>query len=284
MKKPMVPIYDYMDYRQYLQDFFEEKKRELRFYSYRLFSQRAGLKSPNFLKLVIKGERNLSKHSVYKFAKAMALAKKETEYFENLIFFNQSDLLEEKNLYLMNLMKYRKKSDTKTIEEAEYEYYTQWHTPVIRELVCAANFRDDYKRLGAAVIPSITAADAKRAVELLLKLKFITRNPDGTYAKSAASLTTGQGVRSVAVANFHRSMLQLANDAIDRFSPPERDITCLTMSVAQETIPLIVERLQQLRTELLELAGEDERADRVVQLNLQLFPLSQMVIHKDRTP
>jgi uncharacterized protein (TIGR02147 family) len=280
----MVQIYDYMDYRQYLQDFFEEKKRELHFYSYRLFSQRAGLKSPNFLKLVIKGERNLSKHSVYKFAKAMALAKKETEYFENLIFFNQSDLLEEKNLYLMNLMRYRKKSDTKTIEEAEYEYYTNWYTPVIRELVCAADFKDDYKRLGAAVIPSIPAADAKKAVELLLKLKFITCNSDGAYSKTAVSLTTGPRVRSLAVANFHRSMLRLADDAIERFSPSDRDITCLTLSVANETLPIVVERLQQFRIELLELAGEDEKTDRVVQLNLQLFPLSQIVNHKDTTP
>src|SRR5664279_1428769 len=102
----MVNITSYVDYREYLRDFFEQKKRELRFYSYRLFSQRAGLKSPNFLKLVIMGERNLSKQSVLKFARALGINKKETEYFENLIFFNQSKTLEEKNYFLGKLMKY----------------------------------------------------------------------------------------------------------------------------------------------------------------------------------
>ncbi|MBN2036641.1 MAG: TIGR02147 family protein [Chitinispirillaceae bacterium] len=280
----MIQIYDYMDYRQYLQDFFDEKKKELRFYSYRLFSQRAGLKSPNFLKLVIKGERNLSKHSVYKFAKALALSKKETEYFENLIFFNQSTSLEEKNLYLMNVMKYRKRGDTKRIEESEFKYYASWCAPALRELACALDFKDDYKRLGAMMVPSLTASEAKKAVELLLELQFIKRNPDDTYSKTAPSLSTGGKIRSLAIANFHRTMLRLADDAIDRFPPEERDITCLTLGVSKGAITFIAERLQQLRNEILEIAEESENVDQVVQLNLQLFPLSRMVKHKDDAP
>jgi hypothetical protein len=39
---PMVEITTYMDYREYLRDFFEQKKRELRFYSYRLFRSGPG--------------------------------------------------------------------------------------------------------------------------------------------------------------------------------------------------------------------------------------------------
>jgi uncharacterized protein (TIGR02147 family) len=280
----MIQIFDYMDYRQYLRDFFFEKKRELHFYSYRLFSQRAGLKSPNFLKLVIDGDRNLSKQSVYKFAKALALARKETDYFENLIFFNQSSTIEEKNLFLIRLMKYRKRGDVKKIDEAEYEYYSNWYNLALREMVCATDFKDDFKRLGSALIPSISAAEASRSVELLLHLKFIERNPDGTYSKTAPSLTTGGQIRSLAIANYHREMLRLADDALERFRPNERDISTLTLSVSSKTIPMIMERLQQLRNELLELAEEDEQVDQVVQLNLQLFPLSQKVQHKEDTP
>jgi uncharacterized protein (TIGR02147 family) len=271
----MTPIFDYMDYRAYLRDFFEEKKRELRFYSYRLFSQKAGLRSPNFLKLVIKGERNLSKQSVYKFSKALGLTKKEIDYFENLIFFNQSKTLEEKNLFLPRIMKYRHKSDPKKIEESEYAYYSNWYNPVVRELVGAEDFNGDFKKLGAAVVPQISASEAEASVALLLKLKFIVRAKDGAYRKTTLSLTTGPQVRSVAVANYHKSMMRLASDALERFPAENRDITSLTLAVSQETRRAIIERLQQLRTELLEMAEQDERADRIVQLNLHMFPLSQ---------
>jgi uncharacterized protein (TIGR02147 family) len=144
--KAMVRILDYMNYREYLRDFFKEKKRELRFYSYRLFSLKAGLRSPNFLKLVIKGERNLSKQSVYKFSKALSLSKKETDYFENLIFFNQSKTLDEKNFFLSRIMEYRDSCDPCKIEETEYDDYSHWYNPVIRELVGTADFKGDFRR------------------------------------------------------------------------------------------------------------------------------------------
>lgn len=273
----MIEITTYMDYREYLRDFFEQKKRELRFYSYRLFSQRAGLKSPNFLKLVIMGERNLSKQSVYKFAKALGINKKETEYFENLIFFNQSKTLEEKNYFLSKVMKYREKCDPKKIEEAEFDYYSNWYNPVIRELACAVDFNGDYKRLAIAVIPAITPAEAANSLVLLQKLKFIVRNDDGSFSKTSLSLTTGRQVRSVAVSNYHRSMIGLAGDALERFSAVERDITSLTLGVSEETRNTIVERLGALRLELLELAEQDENPEQVVQVNFQVFPLTRVV-------
>ena len=116
----MKPIFEFMDYREFLQSSFEEKKRRHEFYSYRLFSQKAGFKSPNYLKLVINGERNLTKESVFKVAKAFDLNKKETDYFENLVFLNQSKTLDDKNLYLTRLMRYRVKNDTRILEESEY--------------------------------------------------------------------------------------------------------------------------------------------------------------------
>jgi uncharacterized protein (TIGR02147 family) len=138
------------------------------------------------------GERNLSKQSVLKFARALGINKKETEYFENLIFFNQSKTLEEKNYFLGKLMKYREKGDPKKIEEAEYDYYTNWYNPVVRELVCAVDFNDDYKRLGNAVVPAITPAEAAGSLALLQKLKFIVRADDGKrWQKTSLSLTTG---------------------------------------------------------------------------------------------
>jgi uncharacterized protein (TIGR02147 family) len=277
----MAQIFEYMDYREFLRDFFEQKKRELRFYSYRLFSQRAGLKSPNFLKLVIMGERNLSKVSVLKFSKALNLSKKEADYFENLIFFNQSKTLEEKNHFLSTLMRYRAAVDPKKIEEAEYEYYSNWYNPIVRELVCTNLFGGDFRKLGSAVIPAISAAEAERSVALLQRLNFIVRNEDGSFRKTAVSLTTGPRVRSVAVANFHRAMMQLASDSLERFAGNERDITSVTLNISTESFPIVIDRLQELRRELLEMAEQDENPERVVQVNLQVFPLSQPVRRKE---
>ena len=267
-------IFEYMDYREYLRNQFDERKRTHAFYSYRLFSQKAGFKSPNFLKLVIDGDRNLTKESVYKVVKAFSLNKREAEYFENLVFLNQSKTLDEKNIYLSRVIRYRSKIDSRTMEESELQYYSKWYNPVIRELVTATDFKDDYKKLGMSVIPSISAAEAAKSVELLLKLNFINRNDFGIYIMTSISLTTGPQVRSVAVANYHKEMMKLASESIERTPSCERDITSVTVNLSDDNFKLAIDKIQQLRREIMELADSEKKSHRVTQLNLQLFPLS----------
>jgi uncharacterized protein (TIGR02147 family) len=265
-----------MNYREFLRDYYTEKKSRHSFYSYRLFSQKAGFSSPNVLKLVIDKKRNLTKDSVFKFCKALGLKKKECEYFENLVFFNQSASLEEKNAYLAQLMRHRAKPGAKKIEKGEYAYYSQWYHPVVRELVGAVDFNDDYKKLGQAVVPAISAAEAGKSVKLLLELGFVKTDGLGKYWKTAASLTTGPVVRSVAIANYHKAMMARASESIERFSSAERDVESLTVSVSEETYRLMMKKAQDfLLKELLPLAEGDKKNERVAQVNLQVFPLSQ---------
>lgn len=61
-----VEVYGYLDYRAFLADLYTAKKA--RGFSYRSFSRRAGLSSPNYLKLVIDGQRNLSAKMAERFA------------------------------------------------------------------------------------------------------------------------------------------------------------------------------------------------------------------------
>jgi len=85
----MKPLVVYKDYRLFLRDFYREKKKFHYCYSFRLFSRVAGFASPNFLKLVMDGRRNISRDSIPKFGKALKLTPTEIEYFEHLVFWNQ---------------------------------------------------------------------------------------------------------------------------------------------------------------------------------------------------
>lgn len=273
----MGTIFEYMDYREFLRNLFNLRKQQHSFYSYRLFSLKAGFKSPNFLKLVVDGKRNLTKESVYKVAKAFGLNKNESDYLENMVFFNQSKTLDEKNLYLSRILRYRSKSDPAKIESAAFDYYAQWYNPVVCELVTAVDFKGDFKKLGFAVQPHISPLEAEKSVALLEKLQFISRNEEGNYVKTAASFSTGPQVRSVAVAHYHKALMRLAADSIERFPAAERDITSVTLPISDKTFSVIRDKLQLLRRELLAIAEAEKSPQRVVQLNLQLFPLSGTV-------
>ena len=60
-RRSPIDVFQYLDYRVFLADFYRTKKRSG--FSYRAFSRAAGLGAPNYLKLVIAGKRNMSQET-----------------------------------------------------------------------------------------------------------------------------------------------------------------------------------------------------------------------------
>lgn len=110
----------YTDYRHYLRDFYEYKRqlsrKDLRPYSYATFAAGADIKSPNYLKLIIDGQRNLSREMAVKFSKALALSKEELEEFLALVDFTQATEPLERNRFLKVLADLRVRQQLKAGE------------------------------------------------------------------------------------------------------------------------------------------------------------------------
>ena len=69
------------------------------------------------------------------------------------------------------------------------------------------------------------------ALDLLLQLGFVVRDADGTLRQSEPLLSTGAEVRSLAVGNFHRQMMQRAAESIELVDRSEREISGLTVGL-----------------------------------------------------
>ena len=91
-------VYGYTDFRTYLRDYYEFRKDGQHDYSFRAFSKTAGFSSPNILKLMIDGERNISPEATQKFCKGLNLTGQMAEYFATLVRMNQA-----KNVMLRNV-------------------------------------------------------------------------------------------------------------------------------------------------------------------------------------
>src|SRR5689334_11331923 len=92
-------VFHFLDYREYLRVFYRFKKNTQPKYSFALFSSKAKIKSPNCLKVVMDGRRNLTTDRVLKFAKALDLNPAETDYWDNLVSLNHSKSVEQKKYY-----------------------------------------------------------------------------------------------------------------------------------------------------------------------------------------
>jgi len=277
MKKINDPIsvFQYLEYRKFLRDWYDAAKATRASFSFRTFSKKAGFSSPNFLKLVMDGKRNLSEESLVKFALALKLNKQETEFFRNLVFFNQAKTHDQKDLYYHRLLQSKKYSQLKPIERNQYEYYSTWYHPAIRELAVSEGFDGSPASIATRLDPPVSVAQVERSLELLEELGFIEKIKDGKYRQQSTLVSTGAEVSSLVIFNYHKLLLDLCKQVMDHLPAARRDVSTLTLGVKKGRIPQLKKKLQEFRQDLLKLVAMDTSPEEVVQINIQLFPLTK---------
>jgi uncharacterized protein (TIGR02147 family) len=272
-------IFEYDDYRKFLSDWFLEKKKASKSFSYASFAEKAGFSDRGFINNVIHRRRDLTKESLVKVAEAIGLSKDETDYFENLVFFNKSIDLKERNYFFEKMCQVKStgKEALKAIKmrDEQYEFYSKWHHSAIRSLIDMYPFSNDYEWLAKNVSPQITVREAKKSVELLERLGMIYRQDNGRYKLATKTITTGSEIKSLGVQNFHRMAADQAKRALEILPVSKRNITGLTIGISDKTYHRICEEIQAFRSKVINFAENDECADRTYQLNFHLFPVTR---------
>lgn len=281
MENKTPDIYGYLDYREYLHDVYVTRKKSQRGFSYRSFARKAGMASPNFLKLVIEDKRNLGPSSVGQFARALDLATREREFFRELVAFNQATSAAEKNEHFERLGKYRKHRKVHKLDRDMFDYLSHWYYPAIRELVNCDGFQEDPQWIADHILPRISMSQAQQGLEILLTLGLIIRDDAGRIQQGDSLVSTGPEVRSLAVGNFHRQMIARAADSIEAVEQKDREISGVTVALSQKGFSLLKQKIHELRAELLELSELEKSPTRVVQFNFQAFPLG--IIKEEET-
>lgn len=271
-----IHVYDFSDFRAYLKSWFAHAKATRRGYSYRVFASKAGFATSNFLLLVIQGRRNLSADSIKKVAMAIGLNHNEEEFFRHLVFFNQAKTHHDKNDYYRRLLQSKKFGELKPIERRQYAYYSTWYHPVVRELVASSACDGTPEWLAARLSPAITPAQAAKSVQLLEDLGLIRKTTDGRYEQTSTILSTGPQLTSVVVHAYHKILLDLSQDVMDRLSMVHRDVSSLTLGVAKERIPQLKEKIRAFRKDILQLVSGDTRPEEVFLLNMQFYPVTHV--------
>lgn len=268
----MKPIFEYIDYRDFLKDFYEEHKEQHSFFSYRYFGNKVGIDPSYLLKVMLK-TRHLAEKSIPKITSFCKLSVNESEYFHTMVLFIKAKSQRESRLHFEKLLSIRYIKN-KRLVEWQYEYFSTWYHPVIRSVLEYFDFRDDYTQLGQQLSPQITEKEARDSVRLLEKLKLIKRDENGRYQLTDAAITTGEAWRSVAINAFQEQTIRLSQESLERHDRVFRDISTITMNIHAENFEEIRQRITEFRRSLIAYVGESSNPDRTYQLNIQLFPLT----------
>lgn len=264
----------YTDYRLYLADYHRWRKRADERFSLRRFAKEIGFSNHTLLRYVLEGQRNLSKRTLTKIALALGMQGPRAEFFENLVFFNQAGTLQEKDHFYRKLLASDKSRGLKKMEARQFEVLKTWYHIAIRELLNLGSFRPSPEWIAKALLPPIEPREAKESLKTLLESGLVRRTANG-YRAAHDAITTDDETMAVFVRNYHLEMLELAKRSIDAVPPEERDISSVCMTIREADFPKLKKQIQLMRKELRVFAAEGKQAERLVQVNIQLFPLSQ---------
>lgn len=267
-------IYDYSNYREYIKARIDHLRETVEGFTFRAFAADAGFKSPNYLKLIMDGKRNLSLEGARKAGKGLRLNARETEYFELLVNANQATDIHERSDLSAKLMSLRMKYSGRPVKSVNYDYFKTWYNILVREALFVPSDIPIEKR-GDAFHPKLSAKEIEASINEMAGLGLLVKSEDGKWAPKEETLRTDDFFSNSALLAFHLKMMDLAKNSLTEFRGTEREIGALTLSLSPRSFVKVRELLRALKAEVLAIAENDSGKEDVFQLNLQLFPLSK---------
>jgi uncharacterized protein (TIGR02147 family) len=272
----MPNLYEYVNYRLFLQDLLAEHKKDTEpDFSHKVILAKMGISSTGFLSNVMAGRKNLTPIQIIKLAKIIKINKAEAAYFEAMVYFTQAKVIDEKNEYFNRLVTLQK-VNLKVLDKKKMSVFSKWYYVVIRELLYFYSYNgSNPSALGHKVEPTIRHTEANQAIRYLEELGLIQKDKDGNYRQIDNAVTSGDEVKSLHLTNFQLATMELAKRAIQKIPAAERDVSVLTMTLSPDSFQMIKSELQHIRKRIAKIAVDEDKPDRVYQLNVQFFPVTK---------
>lgn len=275
----MKPIIEYSDFRQYMLDYYEERKRRSVF-SWREFSKIAGFTSSSYMKVVCDGKSKLSRVGVERTGAAMGLVGFEMEYFRAMVEFGQAEIEEKKKAAYERMLAIAKVHKVRVLEGDLFEFYDYWQNPVVRELAPLMPGATPGE-MAKMCYPEVSAAEIQQSLNFLTKAGLLKKAGEG-FLQAETSIKGTPDATRLALRGMHRTMSKLATPAID-LPVDERNFSGVTMGLSRDSYERIVNVLDECRSKIIAIAAEEKNVDQVYRMNFQLFPLTKKVATREST-
>ncbi len=269
----MKNILKYKDYREYMQDVYNERKRTSVF-SWREFSALAGFTSPIYMKLVCEGKSSLSKTKMGRVAQSLGLEGYEREYFEQMVIFGNAKADKIKKEALLKMEKIAREHKARVIDSDAFEYYGSWMYPVIRELAPMMQGALP-KEMADVCHEAVSAEEVRNVLSFLTKTGFLKKTSENHFVQTEKTVIGSMESLPIAIRAMHNKMAELAVHAVDKYSPEERHFLGVTLGVNDESYGLITEEIEKCCKKIMAIAEEHDNINQVYRLNFQLFPFTK---------
>jgi uncharacterized protein (TIGR02147 family) len=158
----------------------------------------------------------------------------------------------------------------------QFTVISEWYHFAILELMQVEGFRTDRKWIAKAL--GLNQLTVDLALERLARVGMLEVLPNGKWKDISAKHTTAisPDMTTSAQRRLQEQFLEKAIEALNRVPIRERDHTSMTMAADRSRLPEARERIKRFRRSLARFLSEGEKLDEVLNLNIALFPLTNL--------
>ena len=272
MKAQRPDIFSYDNHLALLKDWVAYMKATQSKFSLRFLAKQAAL-ATGYLPMVFKGTRPLSANALAKIMPHLGMTSAEQSFLDCLWVLGTTTSHESRVAALERMKRFSQFRSNNETETAAYQYLSHWYYVAIREMATTPGFCDDPEWIQERLRFQVTLKETKDALDFLFKNNYLEKTPDGSIKAPTDVLNCSGGIYRVGLVHFHREIMRLASDSIDKVPSEERNIMGHTCALSAENFEkaraIAEEAIQKIRD-----LGANQTGDSVYHLEVALFPLT----------
>lgn len=246
-----------------LEQEFVKRKAKNKSYSLRSYAKNLGV-SPAVLSQILSGKKTLTPKVMSIIGPNLNL---EENYLEKLV---SKQVDEKKSRHVKNL----NKEQMKIIKMETFSVISDWYHYAILELMNL-----DYYEMNPVWIAkkiSISESEAAKAIENLLSVRLLEYNEEGNLIfTDSFTVIDDYQFSSVAMRERQKQILKLSAEKIDKIDISKRDHGSITMTIDEDLLPVIKEKIREFRRTLGNyIAKNSKKSSHVYEIQMSCFPLT----------
>jgi uncharacterized protein (TIGR02147 family) len=267
-------IYEYIDYKKFLAAWREDEKRRNSGLTHEYLCGALGQKNRSFYNDLEKGRKLIGSEVLDRLIKLFGLQNQEAKYFRALVGYGQPATYAEKEFWFEQIIEMNN-TPKRIIDKETYLYFKEWWHAVIRSTLDTCNISNSYTTLSRKLLGRITPKQAEDSIQLLFKLGLIAKSDKGFWKPVEKAITTGDNVKNECMQRYHLANNAILRQILEEDQPGTHDSTQLTVSVSRKGLDRIINRIHQIRSEIISIAHKDEEsAERVYQIAIHVYPVT----------
>ncbi|MDD0854329.1 DUF4423 domain-containing protein [Halobacteriovorax sp. GB3] len=270
-------IFNFSDYRVFIRSYINGKKKNKSSFSVSQFSSQLGLKDTSSLTKILNGQRNPGELINQKFIEAFKFNSEEESYYRDLVRLKKEKDVFKKNEILESLKKKANKESFYTLDIAQFELISNWHSYALREAVRLNDFKLCPSWIKNRFSLNMGTEYIEKIYSNLEKLELIEINQEDGQRKARVlrnRYTPPLDFPSDAIKSFHEGAITRGVKSLYKTPVEKRHICSSTIAIKKEKIAEAKKLIDEFQDRISALIESDD-ADEVYMFNMQFFPLTE---------